>query len=304
MASNKRIDILIEALPMIRRQVPAATLMLVGDDEGNPAIRENVARAREKAVKLNVDDQVIFTGRVDKLPDYYRLASVYATASLHEGFGVPLIEAMASGTPVVASRVTAHPWVVDDAGLLVDPDDPEDMAEKIVQVLTDDDLYGTLVRRGLARARDFSVEHYYDGWRRIVQEATAWLPDQPYPRPSSLLAKSVESSELAEGKGLTVHDVLLRGELGELRSSADIMQRDYQVRSSIPLIGPIIAKLRQNLTSHLRGPYIDPAFESQVAFNRQLINRLEEITEHCNDLVRRLDEVDRRINALVDKLGT
>jgi hypothetical protein len=301
MAGNKRIDLLIEALSEIITDVPEAMLMLVGDYDSNPAIQENVARARDKAVALGVNDRVIFTGPVDELPDYYRLASVYASASLHEGFGVPLIEAMASGTPVVASQATAHPWVVGDAGLLVEPGDAREVAKSIVQVFTDDDLYGTLVRRGLARARKFSLERYYEGWRKIVQEATAWLPDQPYPRPSSLLDESVESTDLSEDSAATVYEVLQKGKLGILRSLTDVMQRDYAVHSNVPIIGPLIARLRRNLTSHLRRPYIDPTFERQVTFNKKLIDRLEELMDSCAEAIRRLDELEDRIKALETK---
>lgn len=283
MAGNKRIDLLVEALPLVQQEVPNASLMLVGDDGSNPAIRETVAHTRAYADELGVADDVVFTGRVDDLPSYYRLADVYATASLHEGFGVPLIEAMASGVPVVASRATAHPWVVGEAGLLTEPGDAADLAKKIVQVLTDDDLCGELVRRGLARAREFSLEHYEAEWARIVAEATAWLPNQPYPRLRSLPAQPVTSdSEAEEETGPTIQDVLLKGELGRLEMAADVMMRDYTVRSKLPLVGPLIAWIRRTMTSHLREPYVDPMFERQVAFNLQVIQLMQQAIEQVS----------------------
>jgi hypothetical protein len=230
------------------------------------------------------------------------MASVYASASLHEGFGVPLIEAMASGVPVVASCTTAHPWVIGDAGLLVEPDCPEAMADKIVQVLTDDGLYGSLVSRGIARAREFSLDSYYDGWRQIVREATAWLPDQPYPRPSSLLAQPLESNGSTEGGKVNLLEALLVGELGRLKTLADVMYRDYEVRSSIPIIGSLIASVRRNITSHLRGPYIDPTFERQVTFNQHMIEKLEEVVRLCGDISRRIDDIESRVDTLERRL--
>jgi glycosyltransferase involved in cell wall biosynthesis len=198
MAGNKRVDLLVEALPLIQQKVPNTVLMLVGDGQSSTVLRDVVVRAQERAIELGVADDVIFTGKVDNLPAYYRLADVYATASLHEGFGVPLIEAMASGVPVVASGATAHPWVVGEAGLLAEPGDATDLANKIVQVLTDGSLRKELVRRGLARVRGFSLERYESRWAEIVAEALTWLPNQPYPRPRSLLARPVVSQSAGE----------------------------------------------------------------------------------------------------------
>jgi len=284
MAGNKRIDLLVEALPLLQQEVPNGVLLLVGDDRGNPAIQETVTHARDRAAELGVADDVIFTGVVKDLPAYYRLADVYATASLHEGFGVPLIEAMASGIPVVASRATAHPWVVGEAGLLAEPGDAADMAEGIARVLTDDGLCGELVRRGLARAREFSLESYEAAWAKIIAEATAWLPDQPYPRPRSLLVQPVAAEPDAEEEeaALVVHDVLLKGDLGRLEDAADVMMRDYTVRSKIPVVGPLVAWLRRNLTSHLREPYVDPTFERQVAFNQQTIQSMRQVFDRLS----------------------
>jgi glycosyltransferase involved in cell wall biosynthesis len=300
MAGNKRIDLLVEALPMVQREVPNAMLLLVGDNQSNPAIQETVVHSRTLAAELGVDDDVVFTGVVDELPPYYRLADVYATASLHEGFGVPLIEAMASGVPVVASRAAAHPWVVDEAGLLVEPNDAAGLSDKIVRVLTDDGLCGELVRRGLARAREFSLEHYEAEWARIVTEATAWLPDQPYPRLRSLPAQQVVTDTEAEAKeqAPTVQEILFNGELGQLKAVADVMIHDYEVRSRMPVIGPLVSWLRRNLTSHLRGPYIDPTFRRQVAFNNRVIEWMIQATDFWAAFAKQLAEQRDRIEAL------
>lgn len=275
MAGNKRIDLLVEALPLIQAQVPNAKLLLVGDDSSNPAFAEYVTKVKARAKKLKVADHVIFTGRVEDLPSYYRLADVYVTASLHEGFGVPLIEAMASGTPVVASRATAHPWVVGDAGLLTEPGDPADLAAQVVCVLTDDALRGELVRRGLARARDFSLDQYEAEWSKIVAEATAWLPDQPYPRSITVQPMSTNARLTKRKLAPSNRTLLLQSEFDQLGIQADVMMRDYVVRSKIPLVGPFLAWLRKNLTSHLREPYLDIMFERQVAFNQHIVQLLQ-----------------------------
>ena len=284
MAGNKRIDLLVEALPLVQQKVPNAVLMLVGDDRTNAALKRIAANARNQADELGVTDDVIITGRVGDLPPYYRLADVYATASLHEGFGVPPIEAMASGTPVVASRATAHPWVIADAGLLVEPGDAVALADGIVRVMTDDSLCGDLVRRGLARSRELSLERYETEWAEIVAEATAWLPEQPYPRPRSVPAQPAASVSAAEPEEPppAVHEVLLSSALVQLEAAADVMIRGYVVRSKMPVVGRVVAWLRRNLTSHLREPYVDPMFERQVAFNRQMVQLMRQIIEQVS----------------------
>jgi glycosyltransferase involved in cell wall biosynthesis len=88
----------------------------------------------------------------------YRLAAVFVFPSLYEGFGLPPLEAMASGTPVVTSNVSSLPEVAGDAACLVDPYSPQAIADAIYRVLTDDVFRMELKRRGAARARKFSWE--------------------------------------------------------------------------------------------------------------------------------------------------
>lgn len=303
MAGNKRVDLLIEALPLVRQRVPNAALMLVGDDRGADMFRANVERWRTRAAELGLGDEMIFTGVVDDLPSHVRLMDVYATASLHEGFGVPLVEAMATGVPVVASNATAHPWVVGDAGLLAEPENAADLADKITQVLTDDALCGELVRRGLARARTFSLEHYEIGWGKIVAEATAFLPAQPYPvgnAPAhSLHSVFGAAAASPQPAGRSARDAgppedwdrarsVMDGHVKHLDNTADVMIRGYTVRSKVPLVGPLIAWIRRNSTTHLREPYLDPMFERQVAFNRHVAFTLRQLLDSMAALTRQM----------------
>ena len=78
--------------------------------------------------------------------------------SLYEGFGLPPLEAMACGTPVLTSNVSSLPEVVDNAALLIDPYDPDSIADGMEQILSDDTMRNDLIRRGRARAGSFSWE--------------------------------------------------------------------------------------------------------------------------------------------------
>ncbi|NPV88361.1 glycosyltransferase family 4 protein [Coprothermobacteraceae bacterium] len=118
---------------------------------------QDVFRTTEE---LGLQEKVVFTGFVptSELPALYSSASVFVFPSLYEGFGLPPLEAMAFGVPVVVSNRASLPEVVGDAGILVDPTDPEEIAFQIKRVLEDSQLREVLGRKGLERAARFSVE--------------------------------------------------------------------------------------------------------------------------------------------------
>jgi glycosyltransferase involved in cell wall biosynthesis len=117
---------------------------------------------------LALAEEVLFTGFVDDedLPDLYRGASMFVFPSLYEGFGLPILEAMASGVPVITSDTASMAEVAGDAAIRVDPHDPRAIAEAIAQVLADDKLREALTQKGIARARRFT-------WGAVAQKTLA-----------------------------------------------------------------------------------------------------------------------------------
>lgn len=109
---------------------------------------------------LGLDDDIIFTGWVDQddLPTIYSLAKVFLFPSFYEGFGIPILEAMACGCPVVTANTGACPEIANSAALYVDPNDPHDIAEKVIEALKNEELANGLVTLGLERAKEFSWE--------------------------------------------------------------------------------------------------------------------------------------------------
>jgi glycosyltransferase involved in cell wall biosynthesis len=128
-----------------------------------------------KVAELGLEEQVVFLGFVpdETLPLLYAASDIMVFPSLFEGFGIPLLEAMASGTPVCASNVSSIPEVVGDAGLLFDPMDPAAIADAMARLLEDRELRDRLVERGLARARQFtwdrSAAMHVESMRRTVE---------------------------------------------------------------------------------------------------------------------------------------
>ena len=111
-----------------------------------------------QARRLEVEDRVVFAGRVpeEELPQLYRGALALVFPSLYEGFGLPVIEAMACGTPVLTANTTSLPEVAGNAAVLVDPLSVEQIAAGVEQLCADDILRETLRRKGLRRAAQFN----------------------------------------------------------------------------------------------------------------------------------------------------
>ena len=150
---HKNIERLIDAFGRARTQGPDnLKLIIIGDEISKyPGLRQSVH-------KHKLDKHVRFLGfqPMETLAAFYRLARVFVFPSLYEGFGLPPLEAMACGAPVVTSNVSSLPEVAGGAALLVDPYDEEAIAAGIVRAVTDESLRADLIARGRERARSFS----------------------------------------------------------------------------------------------------------------------------------------------------
>jgi glycosyltransferase involved in cell wall biosynthesis len=149
---NKNLTCLIDAFELLIDRVPH-DLVIVGKKKGFITHDNQVM---SKAARLG--DRVRFTGYVDShvLCRYFAYADVFVFPSLYEGFGLPPVEAMACGCPVIVSDCAALPEVCSDAALYCNPYLPEDIADKVLSVLENPDLAEALRRRGEGRARSFS----------------------------------------------------------------------------------------------------------------------------------------------------
>ena len=162
---HKNIPRLVEAFAVLREQLAAhpvygdLRLVIIGDTISQyPAVRQAV-------LKSKMEHAVRFLGFVpfDTLRCFYESAAAFVFPSRHEGFGLPPLEAMACGTPVVTSNVSSLPEVAGDAAMLVNPGNVFDIARGIREVLTDEPLRAELIRRGRAQAARFS-------WERSARE--------------------------------------------------------------------------------------------------------------------------------------
>jgi glycosyltransferase involved in cell wall biosynthesis len=169
---RKNLNALLEAFASVREQHPQVQLVLAGK-------RGWLYRSLfEKCQELGLEPYVHWIGYVpqDDLAALLSAARAFVLPSLYEGFGLPVLEAMACGTPVICSRVSSLPEVAGDAALLIDPNDPFDLANAMNRLLDDSSLRSQLSKRGLQQAARFSWETCAAGTLQVL-EAVGRMPD-------------------------------------------------------------------------------------------------------------------------------
>ncbi len=172
---QKNVARLVEAFAYIREELEHheryknLRLLIIGDDLSKyPAVRRAVIQTRS-------EQSVRFLGFVplDTLRIFYSSAEAFVFPSLYEGFGLPPLEAMASGTAVITSSVSSLPEVVDNAAMIVNPENVFDIARGIREVLLDDELRKSLIEKGFERLKFFR-------WEQTAKEVLETYHDAAY----------------------------------------------------------------------------------------------------------------------------
>ncbi|MEN4006860.1 MAG: glycosyltransferase family 1 protein [Methanobacteriaceae archaeon] len=162
------LDKLIKSFAKLKKKLPHIKLLKIGEPQ-KVGVREKLI---ELINKLNLEKDVIFVGYVSEedLPEWYNAADLLVYPCAYAGFGLPPLEAMACGTPVITSNTTSLPEVVGDAGIMVDPDDIDKLAEKMYEVLTNDSLAEDMSKKGLKRAKMFNWDESAEKTLKIYKE--------------------------------------------------------------------------------------------------------------------------------------
>lgn len=170
LTARKNLPRLLEAFAQLRAWSPTWKLVVVG------ARTWKYSPIFDTVQRLGLEEALHFTGFVpeEDLPALYNGADLFIFPSLYEGFGLPVLEAMACGTPVITSNVASLPEVAGDAAILIDPYKSDAIAAAMHRVLSDSTLAADLRERGMARASQFSWEHTARAtlavYQQIVQE--------------------------------------------------------------------------------------------------------------------------------------
>ncbi|MBI5815334.1 MAG: glycosyltransferase family 4 protein [Nitrospinae bacterium] len=158
---RKNVDLLLHAFGRLREKEPDVYLLMAGDIKGDPQYAKFTARLESE----KLDRAVIELGYVaaEELAALYGKAAAFFYPSVYEGFGLPVLEAMACGTPVVSTNLTSIPEVAGSAAILLDPSAKEDFAEALIRLVRSQDERGRLSQAGLSRAQQF-------GWDKCATE--------------------------------------------------------------------------------------------------------------------------------------
>ena len=162
---RKNVRRMLEAYGTLRTHLKSPIdLVLVGSDLGRPEARAELLNSCPSPWRADI--HIFDSVAQEELITLYAAARVCCYPSLLEGFGLPLLESMACGTPVVASNTSCLPEIAGEAAVLVNPTDVEALGQALARVVTDDALHQELATRGLAHARRYS-------WARTAEETVA-----------------------------------------------------------------------------------------------------------------------------------
>lgn len=175
-ARNKDLETSIRAVGLLKERGRLVDLVLVGDNHSAPVYRENCSRYERLASELGIREQIKIEGTVRDLGAYYGDSDLFVTASLHEGFCVPVVEAMVAGLPVISADAAALPSTVGNAGRLFSAGDPKSLARAIELLLDDPEERKNLVARGRLRASEYTLEQYKRRLEEVVRDLTAGMP--------------------------------------------------------------------------------------------------------------------------------
>lgn len=163
---RKNILGLIEAFSKIHKKNPQIKLLIVGKKGKSYETYLN------KSINLNLKDKVVFTGfiKTHDLPYFYNSCKCFIYPSFYEGFGLPPLEAMSCGVPVISSNLTSMPEILKDAPIYINPFDIEDISEKLNLVLKDSNLRNHLCKISLIHSKNFSWEITSKETLKIIEE--------------------------------------------------------------------------------------------------------------------------------------
>jgi len=143
------------------------TLILIGSK------KNNFENSMKEIKYLNLEKQIRYLGYIpeEDIPCLYKLSTALVLPTLFESVSMPIWEAFYLGVPVISSNVCALPEQVGDAGLLFDPNNIEDMAEKIYRIWADENLRKEFIQKGYERVKDLTLENYAKQWEKVIEEA-------------------------------------------------------------------------------------------------------------------------------------
>ena len=176
---RKNISGLIEAFSKIQKKLPKDMTLIIAGTKG-----KSYSIYKALTDKLHLTEKVIFPGfiEMEHMPYLYGGAELLVYPSFYEGFGLPPLESMACGTPVIASNVTSIPEILGDSAILCSPQDIDDLAENILSVIFDEKQRATLIKKGFIKSNSLNWEttakKTMDAYKQIIHSCNPWFSDE------------------------------------------------------------------------------------------------------------------------------
>jgi len=162
---TKNLRTLFKAFADVKKQIHDARLIKVG----LPMNTEVHKRLKSLAKDLQIENDIVWKGYVENLSDEYRRATVFVHPSFYEGFGFPVLEAMACGCPVICSDKTSLPELARNAAIYFDGYDHRDLAKHIIYVLRNKNIQDKLIKKGLRNVHDFTWEKCIEKTKEVYE---------------------------------------------------------------------------------------------------------------------------------------
>lgn len=281
LAPNKCAGLLVEAVAALRHRQPPVHAVFVGDH--SDIYQREAVSCQHRARVLGIADRLHLLGQVshEQLLDAYHSADVLVVPSVHEGFCLPVLEAMACGVPVVAARAAALPETVGDAGLLFAPGDVTDFVGQLTTILEETTAAKEVRRqRGFARCAEFERPRWQDQFGKVVESILHAPPRPREPRPAMT--------------GLEI----LRQALNEGQALRQLPDDYYDVTEGW---GAALKRgIKRKLLGNFKQAYVDVLSRQQSALNEHLLTALHELTEECAGLRQSVDRLEARLAEFSD----
>ena len=148
------LPVLIKAFAKLKKKLKGVKLLKIGDPQSYGAR----GKLWNLISDLGLQNDIIFLGYVpeSELPEWYKSVDILVYPCLYAGFGLPPLESMSCGTPVITSNTTSLPEVVAEAGIMIDPYDSDSLGNKMYEILTNNSLRNNLVEKGIKQAKLFT----------------------------------------------------------------------------------------------------------------------------------------------------
>ncbi len=163
---HKNFEVLLKAIAIVKKTINGIRLIKIGKS-GWPQMREN---HKILAKKLNIEQNIVWKDYVNDLVKEYNKAAILVHPSLHEGFGLPLVEAMACGCPVLSSNKASLPEIGGDAAEYFDATKPEECAKKIIAILQNENKQATMREEGLRWVKRYNKKSFTEQVRNVYEE--------------------------------------------------------------------------------------------------------------------------------------